>query len=156
MLILDMVGPLKVFEPLLTDLKSLHAEGVDLGPQYGVRKGTVVQVLGDNLGSHMLGGFVENFSGTYFCRFCLATRDSLKTGLCHPCEFAKRTPDNYDGTVFELEQFNCENLRGIKLNSVLNELPDFHVCAPSMPPCIGHDFLRVLFPVIYRCLFAIL
>jgi len=46
---------------LLTDLKSLHAEGVDLGPQYGIRKGTVVQVLGDNLGSHMLGVLLRIF-----------------------------------------------------------------------------------------------
>ena len=28
---------------------------------------------------------------------------------------------------------------GVKFNSVFNELVSFLVCAPALPPCLGHD-----------------
>ncbi|XP_056335164.1 uncharacterized protein LOC130246305 [Danio aesculapii] len=65
--------------------------------------------LRDNLGSHQIGGFTENFSvSTYFCRYCLATRNELHDlQKCAP----PRTVQNYNEAVQE----------------------------PGLPPCIAHD-----------------
>jgi hypothetical protein len=54
-------GSAAVFQPLLSDLKSLEVDGIDLGPKFGIQRGTVLFAVGDNLGSHMLGGFQESF-----------------------------------------------------------------------------------------------
>lgn len=32
--------------------------------------------------------------------------------------------------------------KGVKSNSVLNNLEHFHVCNPGLPPCIGHDMFE--------------
>lgn len=52
-------GAAVIFMPLIHDLKLLETTGIDLGT-YGVGKGTVACILGDNLGSHDIGGFIEN------------------------------------------------------------------------------------------------
>jgi hypothetical protein len=136
-----------IFDRLINDLKDLETAGIDLGPDFGTRKGTVIYVLGDNLGSHMIRGFLESFSGTYFCRFCLATSDCLKTDTSlPPLKFEQRTCENYDAAVATIEINNLENFQGIKKKSVLNELAHFHVCTPALPPCIGHDLFEGIIP----------
>ncbi|XP_028298400.1 uncharacterized protein LOC114460675 [Gouania willdenowi] len=61
----------KVLEPLLKDLKTLEDHGVYV-PLLGTSlKGTVHSVVADNLGAHSISGFIECFSGDYFCRFLL-------------------------------------------------------------------------------------
>ena len=60
-------GQEAVFRVLVNDLKKIEETGV----QFEQKKicGTVAMFLGDNLGSHCIGGFVENFSGcVYICR----------------------------------------------------------------------------------------
>ena len=37
------------------------------------------------------------------------------------------------------------NHSGIKFNTTFNQIPDFHVCAPVLPPCIGLNIFEVLF-----------
>jgi hypothetical protein len=49
-----------IFQRLLKDLQDLEINGLEIS---GVAvKGTVVAITGDNLGSHGIGGFTENFS----------------------------------------------------------------------------------------------
>ncbi len=36
-------------------------------------------MIGDSLGQHLIGGFIESFSSTYACRFCENTRDEYKS-----------------------------------------------------------------------------
>jgi hypothetical protein len=131
-----------IFEPLMRDLVSLENDGVDLGPPYGIRKATVMFILGDNLGSHMIGGFTESFSGHYFCRFCMATRDCLTSGQCFPENFDVRTPERYDSAVRHVEENNVDHFEGVKRKSVLHKLAQFHVCNVGLPPCIGHDIFE--------------
>ncbi|XP_053191212.1 uncharacterized protein LOC128375020 [Scomber japonicus] len=50
-----------VFSPLIKDLKELEDSGIVLN-NGKVIKGFVCAIAGDNLGSHCIGGFVENFS----------------------------------------------------------------------------------------------
>lgn len=42
-------------------------------------KGTMVRVVADNLGAHSVGGFVENFTRSHVCRFCLADMSQFQT-----------------------------------------------------------------------------
>ena len=49
-------GQIKVFSELLTDLKELEEYGITMGDEL------VYCIAGDNLGSHTIGGFTENFS----------------------------------------------------------------------------------------------
>jgi hypothetical protein len=135
-----------VVDPLMQDLHALQTERVNLGETYGTRKARVIFVLGDNLGSHMIGGFTENFTGTFFCRYCLATRDSLESGKCQPENFDKRTPESYNLALEHLEHDIVQKYEGIKANSVLHRLPEFHVCAPALPPCSGHDLFEGIVP----------
>lgn len=59
----------KVFSELLTDLKQLEENGIIMGDGFVV-KGALYCTAGDNLGSHTIGGFTENFSSSeYFCRY---------------------------------------------------------------------------------------
>lgn len=100
----------------------------------------LVCVLGDNLGSHWLGGFCTNFSNAhYVCRYCLVERgegaDCLRTTA------AIRTPENYREAVSLLSE-NVKSYKGICSDFILNELSYFHVCLPGLPPCLGHDLFE--------------
>jgi hypothetical protein len=50
-------GIQNVLDPLMLDLQVLQTKGINLGGTFGIRKARVMFVLGDNLGSHMIGGF---------------------------------------------------------------------------------------------------
>ncbi|KAL1246773.1 hypothetical protein QQF64_034280 [Cirrhinus molitorella] len=58
---LKFFGQQQVFRPLLSDLKDMEEFGIVLENGETVR-GTVIAIVGDNLGSHSIGGFTENFS----------------------------------------------------------------------------------------------
>ncbi|KAG9276085.1 hypothetical protein AMEX_G8349 [Astyanax mexicanus] len=113
----------KVFSPLLSDIKELETNGLVI---FGnVVKATVFCIAGDNLGSHNIGGFIENFStSTYFCRYCLATRSEL-----HDCQkdAPPRTVQNYNEAVEELQSGSMTESRGLKFDSLFNSLTYFHV-----------------------------
>lgn len=51
-------------------------------------KGTLSFIAGDNLGSHCIGGFVENFSSTScWCRWCCITREEFDEDPITVCCF---------------------------------------------------------------------
>jgi hypothetical protein len=101
-------------------------------------KGPVSCVLGDNLGLHGIGGFVESFSASHFCRFCMITRKEFDVPVHHVSE--TRTVESYQWDV-KLAA-NGGHSCGVKVDSVLNSLLYFHVCAPGLPPCVGHDLFE--------------
>ncbi|KAK3553190.1 hypothetical protein QTP86_031768, partial [Hemibagrus guttatus] len=66
-----------VLEPLLKDLVNLEQGGLYV-PALGRRvKGTVFSVVAD-LKAPSMGGFVENFTGSYVCRFCLGEQSEFQ------------------------------------------------------------------------------
>lgn len=66
-------GVNKVFEKLISDLGELELNGITVDGK--TFRGSVACIVGDNLGSHFIGGFCENFScSEYFCRYCLITK----------------------------------------------------------------------------------
>ena len=84
-----------VLEPLLRDLKSLEEDGIFVPHLGKVIKGTVFSVIADNLGAHSLGGFVESFSGSYVCRFCIGDRSQFQELEVRTGGFPCRTKQQY-------------------------------------------------------------
>lgn len=64
----------KLLCPLINDLITLEQHGMFLDKLGKTLKGAVQCVVADNLGAHGIAGFVESFSGSYFSRFCTASR----------------------------------------------------------------------------------
>lgn len=95
------------------------------------------------MGSHGIGGFTENFSTVeHFCRYCTIT---LTEFLSDPvCIGRERTAENYNAAIRHLdnEHSDLNNVNGIKFNSAFNGLKYYHVCAPGLPPCLGHDIFE--------------
>ena len=104
-------------------------------------------ICGDNLGSHGIGGFTENFStSAYFCRYCLVQRSTFRENPSVIVDI--RNPENYNESVQACgaDQGRSET-QGIKRSSLFNDLKEFHVCNPGLPPCIGHDLFEVVVSV---------
>lgn len=120
----------------------------------------MVFIAGDNLGSHAVGGFMENFSSAiYFCRYCLIKHDDFfinkkncynSIGNMHmsnenksyECKsFELRTEISYKSAINTI-LINGKSNYGIKFDSVFNQLQSFHVCKPGLPPCLGHDLME--------------
>lgn len=81
-------------------------------------KGSVCFIAGDNLGSHGIGGFNENFSTVdYFCRYCTVTSkdfhsDPLKTS-------SERNSLNYNEALSILSRDDSlHSVSGIKFDSI--------------------------------------
>lgn len=128
-----------VFSRMLSDLRQLEEHGIVTTSGHVVRA-TLLSIVGDNLGSHCIGGYTQNFSTSkYFCRYCEVQRDQLdNVSQCFPV----RTVDTYKEAVQLLQQSNVDEVKEIYCDSVFNSLKHFHVCQPGLPPCIGHDLFE--------------
>ena len=117
---------------LVKDLKDLESNGVVL-PDGQVGKGILHAIAGDNLGSHGIGGFLENISKIVnFCRYCEIDRNTFQTDPL--CRATTRAVQSYTEHVQRLEDGSVQS-GGIKFDS----LSFFNVCNPGLPPCISHD-----------------
>lgn len=136
-------GIQNILAPLIAELKQLETEGITVGDEN--YRGSIFAMVGDNLGSHQIGGYVENFSTSkYFCRYCLYTRNAL-TEFDYTLQ-ERRTIINYDQHVSEkLLLAGDQNVKGVQSNSILNDLNYYHVCL-GLPPCIYHDLFEGIIP----------
>ena len=89
-------GSTIVFRRMLQDLQDLEKNGLSM--PYGNIRGTVAAITGDNLGSHGIGGFTENFStAKYICRYCDCSRSEWTSdGTAQGCF---RTVDSYNAAI---------------------------------------------------------
>jgi len=130
------VGTEECLERAMSELKSLETEGIDfLGENVKV---VVEFMLGDNLGQHLIGGFIQSFSTKYMCRFC----DTTKTRFLNDPASTKpqRTVEDYDRCVMRA-QLTGEICKGVKTSCVLNGLQYFHATS-HLPPCLAHDMFE--------------
>lgn len=136
---LKFFGQEKVFSQLITDLQILETHGVNINNVNF--KGTVSAVVGDNLGSHMIGGFLESFKSEYFCRYCLVTQKEFEKT---PYKLGQiRDPVSYDSAAALIaDDATLSHSKGIKFESHFNKLNFFHVSNPGLPPCLGHDLFE--------------
>lgn len=131
----------EILKVLIKDLKILETDGISIdSPTKVTFKGSLVAVLGDNLGSHQIGGFTESFGNTkHFCRYCEIDRENFET---NPLDRKPlRTIESYEKNVLEAKK-SRKIVNGVKTNSPLNELKYFHVCDPGLPPCAAHDLFE--------------
>lgn len=124
---------------MLSDLRQLEEHGLVTSSGHVVRA-TVIFIVGDNLGSHCIGGYTQNFSTSkYFCRYCEVTRDQLE---CVSQSLPLRTVDNYKEALQLLQESGVDHIKGISCDSIVNTLKFFHVSQPGLPPCISHDLFE--------------
>lgn len=146
----------KIFEPLLNDLVILEQQGLFI-PQLGaIVKGTVQCVIADNLGAHGLAGFVESFSGKYFCRFCTAQLSDIQSQEVKSGAFQLRSKENHELHIRTAQEGQV-NYFGVKRSCVLTDsLTHFNVLR-GYPPDIVHDLFEGIVPVeLARCIGVLL
>ena len=134
-------GPHTVFEVLINDLRSLEMNGLTFNSNFFPVR--LMCFLGDNLGSHWLGGFSTNFStNNFICRYCLVEKDCDNIfSLASTAEI--RTPANYNTDAeCAANEGNEAPIRGVVRHSLFNALNFYHVCLPGLPPCLGHDMFE--------------
>ena len=131
----------KIFDNLLEDLEVLETTGITLN-NGRVVKGSILVIVGDNLGSHCIGGYVESFQANYYCRYCTLSKTDIAVG---PANIVGelRTPESYKQAVQEVKDNDeLASSCGIKFDSIFNSLTNFHVANPGLPPCLGHDLFE--------------
>lgn len=115
-------GNRAIFQNLLKELKFLESDGITVSVNGEDVKlyFTLALILGDNLGMNGILGFVESFSGNYFCRICTADKQQTQT-LCKSIPELKRTFHN-----FPIQNTNLEN-KGIKGECIWDDLTAYKV-----------------------------
>lgn len=110
----------KILEPLLHDLVTLEQHGLFI-PQLGsFIKGTVQCVSADNFGAHGLAGFVESFTGKYYCRFGTAADSEIKEKEVRSGAFQLRTKDVHQSHVTKAQE-KGESCFAVKRPCVLTQ-----------------------------------
>jgi hypothetical protein len=146
--IVKAVGYAKVLEPLLADIKKLETEGIDIKVDGMLCRvfGSIVTFSGDNLTSHAIAGFNENFSYGRVCRYCMATNSSLAELHCETkCQL--RTPEghSYHLKAIQLDKA-LTSVYGVKRVSCFSVVSGFSPVT-FFPPDVMHDVLEGLMTV---------
>lgn len=91
-------------------------------------------------------GFIESFSGVYFCRFCTGERSDIQAKSVQSGHFSLRTKDVHE-THIKLARENSTICCGVKRECVFTKnLSYFHV-TQGYPPDIVHDLFEGIIPV---------
>lgn len=138
-----------MLKPLIADLRTLQEKGITVTvnsktgpPQQKTLKGTITQIVGDNLGINALINMNACFgTGTYFCRFCeLNKRDIGRHFREVPGKM--RTIQSYNAILAHLAANpRLESYLGVRGDCCLNQIPNFHVME-NYPVSLMHDFFH--------------
>ena len=126
---------------------SLEEEGLYI-PALGRKvKGTVFSVVADNLGAHSMGGFVENFSGSYVCRFCVGERSEFPVEEVRTGAFQLRTKEQHQIHVQTVQENPAvTHVCGVKRQCVLTENLKYFSVLSGYPPDVLHDLFEGIVP----------
>ena len=105
-------------------------------------------VVADNLGAHSIGGFVESFSSTHVCRFCLGERSQFPVSEVRTGAFCPRTIQEHRVHVQIAQGDKSEShCYGVKGQCPLTEkLKHFDVLS-GYPPDLLHDLFEGIVPL---------
>jgi len=137
-------GYSRIAEQLNNELYVLETQGIDVDGYPHSLQGALAYIAGDNLNSHLIGGYNASFSPNvlYPCRFCLSSNDDIQKIVTVDC-IELRTRDNYDQhSSIDLPQGGQRF--GIRHRSEFIS-GSFHV-ADGLPPDIMHDLLEGVVP----------
>lgn len=141
----------EILKPLLFDLKILENEGILVSRSDGTHwfRGSVAVVIGDNLGSHAIGGFIESFNSFRVCRFCMITKSQLHSNPMTLASSRTETGHNEQVNIVSEDQ-SLATIYGVKSNSVFNTLNNFHVTS-GLPSDVAHDLFEGVFCDVLQC-----
>ncbi|CAF0827652.1 unnamed protein product [Brachionus calyciflorus] len=109
-------------------------------------KGSISYLVADNLASNSIGGFIESFNTSGYCRFCLLTKEKIQETFDEDIS-QMRTKESYLNDCNNQKDTNHKKIHsnGVKNDSCLNELQFFNV-TNGLPPDLMHDFLEGVIP----------
>lgn len=135
-----------VLKPLINDLVILEQSGIFVSKLGRTVKGTVQCVVADNLGAHSIAGFVENFTGSYVCRFCTAETVQIQTTEVNGECFCLRTKEIHEEHLRQLQDNGLENYYGVKKQCTLSKHLSYFDVTSGFPPDIVHDLFEGIVP----------
>lgn len=110
-----------------------------MNKEYINLKGSLIAIAGDNLGSHQIGGLVENFNVSgYFCRYCYI--HNIKNQNDMNKIYQKRTIYLHVSDL-NIDRATNDSFKGVKSDSILNNLYNFDI-TKSLPLCLAHDLFE--------------
>lgn len=132
----------KFLSPFVDDLKSLYLDGVSISESIAFR-GALLAFLGDNLASHLIGGFKEGISfALRICRSCMITSEQSQE-ITAERDCTLRTPESHEHHCFLLDgplRSHFSTTYGVNRRSILEDVPGF-----SVVKCLPHDIMHDLF-----------
>jgi len=140
-------GMKAVADAILSDVKILEQQGIAVSSLTERVHGSIAFIAGDNLNSHLIGGFNASFNPKVLCpcRYCLTTNTELQQ-VIECCHLQSRTHENYQEQVNIIKKDPSQKSNfGIRYESVFNQ-GNFHV-VDRLPPDIMHDLLEGVVPV---------
>lgn len=115
---------------IVSEIAELETTGIRVGDH--VIKGTIIYVIGDNLGANGFCGYIESFNGI-FCRACDVNKKESET-ITKEERIKLRTKESYIECVNEAEQFasagkkvDYKITKGVKRSCSFNSLKYFHI-----------------------------
>lgn len=132
-----------ILEPIVSDLKVLETNGIEVPMFTHPVHGSIVQVTGDNLGIHGLFGFVESFSARNCCRFCVNEKADFQTLFCEDDQHViLRTKEMHEEHCHAIQTNpTLPHVYGVKHPCLLNSLQYFNT-AENFAVDIMHDILE--------------
>ena len=132
-----------ILEPLVKDIKLLETQGIDIPNLADPVRGTIVQVVGDNLGLNSMLGFVESFSARHCCRFCLLEKEKFQNVFCEDDSAVTLRTRDMHSEHCSVAQSNpmLSNVCGVKKQCLLNTL-QFFSTTDNFTVDVMHDILE--------------
>jgi len=127
------------------DVKQLEQSGITISGKK--LYGSIAYITGDNLNSHMIGGFNGSFGPKVFrpCRFCMTTSSEVQTVIeAHLLQLRTCSSYNEQTAIIEMDPSQKATF-GIRYESPFNQ-GTFHVVG-RLPPDILHDLLEGTVPL---------
>ncbi|KYQ54177.1 hypothetical protein ALC60_13453 [Trachymyrmex zeteki] len=127
----------EVFAPIINELRDLETNGIVIqtDSEYTIYF-ALCQILGDNLGQHVVTGFVESFNADYYCRFCKEHKSIMRRQLRENI-LVFRNRINYEDDVLT----NNVSQIGIKTRCIWHVLNSYHV-TENLECDIMHDLFE--------------
>jgi hypothetical protein len=145
-----------ILEKFQSEMKKLSSEGFS-GEFSIIGKQTIFvnlcHLACDNLALNGIFGFIECFSGDFFCTMCYATRETMQLHFTED-KFAARTVDEYNSDVANISTAAMQqrvHCRGVKKDCVLNSIPDYHV-TKNFSLDVMHTVIEGVIPIEVGCI----
>ena len=135
-----------VADIIMDDVEILEQQGLAVSGCNENVYGSLAYITGDNLNSHMIGGFNASFGPNVVspCRYCLVTSSEVQTAIESDL-LSSRTSQNYDEQVKLIKLDPAmKTAFGLRYESAFNR-GNFHV-VDRLPADIMHDLLEGILP----------